>query len=183
MTVGAVAVSGAVAYAEGHWRRRPGLDLGFADHGGMWGDALLLPVANGVIVPWLPAAWWLTLPVLLAAGAAALLHAAWHGGTRGGFRDHMWPTRPASHWARDLSWAGWCHMAYVTGQIAILVAYAVTTVPPAVVLMVTIVLTLHVPLGLLHPSWSATGTVPRANLRLLAAAIVAAWMVGVGKGL
>jgi len=66
-SIAAVMVSGAVAAYEGHWRRRAGLDLGFADHGGMWGDLLLLPVANAVAVPWIEPGWWLMGPLALAA--------------------------------------------------------------------------------------------------------------------
>jgi hypothetical protein len=181
VTVAAVALSGAVAWAEGHWRARTGVDLGFANHGGMWGDAWLLPVANAVIAPWLPPGWWWLGPVLVAAAAAVALHAWWHGGTTDGFRDHLWPTRPSAHWATDLSWAGWCHVAFVTGQLALLLAYAAVAVPSRVVAVVTVVLTLHVPLGLLQPAWYATGRVPRSNVRLLVAAVATAWLVGVGK--
>ena len=48
VSVAAVMVSGAVAAGEGHLAEAPGLDIGFANHGGMWGDLLLLPVA----MPW-----------------------------------------------------------------------------------------------------------------------------------
>lgn len=181
LTVAAVGVSGLVAWAEGHWRRRPGLELGFVNHGGMWGDGLLLPVANAVAAPLIPMDGRVIGALLLAATASVLLHVHWHGGTRHGFRDHLWPSRPAAHWARDLSWAGWCHVAFVTGQLAWLMAFAVTAAPLAVVLIVTAVLTIHVPLGLLQPAWLATGHVPRSNVRLLVAGVAAAWLVAVFK--
>jgi hypothetical protein len=120
-------------------------------------------------------------PLLAAAAVAVALHAAWHGGTPDGIRDHMWPTRPAAHWARDLSWAGWCHVAFVIGQLGLLLAYAAADVPAAVVVAVTAVLTAHVPLGLLQPSWSATRRVPRSNQRLLVAALAMAWLVAALK--
>ena len=181
VTVTAVAASGAVARAEGNWRARPGLDMGFAHHGGMWGDMLLLPVANAAAAPWIAVGWWLLGPVLVGATAAVALHAWWHGGTTDGVRDHLWPARRAAHWASDLSWAGWCHVAFVTGQLALLLAYAVVNVPPLVALVVTGVLTVHVPLGLLQPAWLATGRVPRSNVRLLVAAVATAWLVAAVK--
>ena len=52
------------AWYEGCWAQRPGLDMGFANHGGMWGDLMLLPIANAVIVPHLTMGPWI-------AGAAA----------------------------------------------------------------------------------------------------------------
>ena len=112
-SVVAVLVSGAVAAFEGHWRKRAGLDLGFANHGGMWGDLLLLPVANAVAVPWIEPGRWLLGPFAIAAIVSLVLHVWWHGGTPHGVRDHMWPTRPSGRWAADLSLSGWCHVAYV----------------------------------------------------------------------
>lgn len=181
VTVAAVATSGVAAWAGGRWRAGPGLDLGFVNHGGMWGDAVLLPVANALVAPWIRPGWWLLGPVLLAGAASAALHAWWHGGTRDGFRDHLWPARPAARWTKDLSWAGWCHVAFVTGQLALLLGYAAVAVPRPVVLAVTAVLTVHVPVGLLQPAWRATGRVPRSNIQLLVAAMAAVWLVAVAK--
>lgn len=178
VSVAAVAVSGLVAWVEGLWRRRPGLDIGFVNHGGMWGDAVLLPLANAAIVPWLAPGWWLAAPLALAAASSVAVHVWWHGGVPVGVRDHMWPSRPTGHWAADLSWAGWCHVAYVTGELGLLLAFAATLVPRDVVLLVTVVLTLHVPLGLLQPAWFATGRVFPAGLRLLAATLAAVWAAG-----
>lgn len=181
LTVAAVGVSGLAAWGEGHWHRRPGLDLGFVNHGGMWGDGLLLPVANAVAAPLVPFDGRIPGVLLLAAAASVLLHAHWHGGTRHGFRDHLWPSRPAAQWARDLSWAGWCHVVFVTGQLALLMAFAVTAVPLLAVVIVTGILTIHVPLGLLQPAWLATGHVPRSNVRLLVAAVATSWLVAAAK--
>lgn len=177
VSVAAVAGSGLVARAEGNWHRRPGLDIGFGNHGGMWGDAVLLPIANAVIVPHMPWGWWLLGPVAVAAVTSVALHAWWHGATPHGVRDHMWPTRPTSRWAADLSLAGWCHVAYVTFELALLLAYAAIPVPLPVVALVTAVLSIHVPLGLLHPAWFATGGIRVAGTRLMAGALVTLWTV------
>jgi hypothetical protein len=177
VSVAAVVVSGLVALVEGNWRRRPGLDIGFGNHGGMWGDAVLLPVANAVIAPWVVWGWWVLWPIAIAAPTSVALHAWWHGNTPYGVRDHMWPTRPTGRWASDLSWAGWCHVAYVTGELALLLAYAATVVPLPVVVVVTAVLSIHVPLGLLQPAWFATGSVRVAGTRLMAGALATLWAV------
>lgn len=181
VSVAAVAASGLVALAEGNWRKRPGLDIGFSQHGGMWGDAVLLPIANAAIVPWISWGWWMLWLVGVGAIASVGLHVWWHGATRHGVRDHMWPTRPTGRWAADLSRAGWCHVAYVTAELGLLLAYAATAVPARVVLLVTFVLSLHVPLGLLQPAWFATGGIPVAGTRLMAGAIAAAWLVAAAK--
>lgn len=176
-----VVLSGLVAWAEGNRRRRPGLDMGFVDHGGMWGDLLLLPVANAAIVPWVVPGWWLLVP--LAAGAlwSVWLHAWWHGGHVHAVRDHMWPDRRRGHWARDLSAAGWCHAAYVAGELALLLAFAWTWTPAPTVLLVTAVLTLHVPLGLLQPAWFARRRVFAWSLNTMAVALALVWAVAAWK--
>jgi hypothetical protein len=173
-----VVVSAATAWLEGNWRRRPNLDLGFANHGGMWGDLILLPFVNAVIVPWIRPGSWLAGPLAVAVPVSLWLHARWHGG--GGAREHMWPARSHGHWSRDLSVAGWLHVLYVIGQLTLLLAYAVTPVPTAVVLVVSAVLTMHVPLGLLQPARALTGRwSPRHPL--LIPALVLIWGVAAVK--
>jgi len=119
----------------------------------------------------------------LAAGAAGsvALHAWWHGGHGAGFREHMWPARPTGRWYADLSWAGWCHVVYVAFEVALLVAYVATPMPVAAVLAVTLLLTAHVPLGVLLPPWSAARRIYREDVWQAALAIVAVWAVAAAK--
>lgn len=181
VSVAVVILSGAVAWAEGNRRRRPGLDMGFVEHGGMWGDAILLPIANAAIVPWIVPGWWLLGP--LAAGIlwSLWLHVWWHGGHPDGVCDHMWPARRHRHWAADLSLAGWCHVAYVGGELALLLAFAMTRTPPATVLLVSVILTAHVPLGLLQPAWFARRRVFWWSINTLVAALAMVWLVAAWK--
>ena len=65
VSVLAVVVSGAAAWLEGNWVKRTGLAMGFANHGGMWDDLILLPIANAAIVPHLTVGGWLA-PALAA---------------------------------------------------------------------------------------------------------------------
>ena len=181
VSVAAVMVSGAVAAREGHFRKRPGLDLGFANHGGMWGDLLLLPVVNAVAAPWIEPGWWLLAPLTVAAIVSLVLHVWWHGGTPHGVRDHMWPSRPSGQWAADLSLSGWCHVVYVTGELGLLLAWAWSPAPPAVVWLVTIILSLHAPLGVLQPAWFATGRLLTMGVRLVMLAWATAWVVAAAK--
>ncbi len=181
VSVAAVLLSGAVAAVEGHWRRSPRLDIGFATHGGMWGDLLLLSAVNALVAPWIRPGTWLLWATGVGALASIGLHAWWHGGHAGGLREHMWPTRSTGHWRRDLSWAGWCHVAYVAGEVTLLAAFVMTPMPTSVVLLVSALLTLHVPLGVLAPAWTATGRVFREDVWQTAAAITAVWVVAVGK--
>ena len=63
ISASAVALSGAVAALEAHWRRSDRVQVGFAIHGGMWGDAVLLPVVNALIVPWIWNGVWTAPPL------------------------------------------------------------------------------------------------------------------------
>jgi hypothetical protein len=181
VSVAVVLASGAVAAHEGHWRRRPGLDMGFADHGGMWGDALLLPIANALAVPSIAPGWWLLAPLAAGAAISWRLHIVWHGGATGGVRDHMWPARPTGRWAADLSRSGWCHVLYVAGEMGLLLAWAWSPSPAVAVWTVTTILSLHAPLGVLQPSWFATGRLLGAGVRLVILALGAAWLIAALK--
>lgn len=181
ISVAAVALSGAVAAWEGHWRRSDRVQVGFAGHGGMWGDAVLLACVNALVVPWIAPGWWLVGPLVVGTAAAVALHAWWHGGHGVGLREHMWPARPTGRWHTDLSWAGWCHAVYVAFEVALLVAYVVTPMPASVILLVSALLTIHVPIGVLLPPWSATRRVHRADLWQVASAIAAVWAVAAAK--
>jgi hypothetical protein len=176
----AVAGSGLAAWLEGTWRRGEDLDLGFVNHGGMWGDLVLLPLANAVIVPYLSPGAWLAGPLAVSALLSVWLHAGWHGGATAGAREHMWPARRHARWWRDLSVAGWLHLLYVAAEVTLLLGYAFTAVPLSVVFIVTAVLTLHVPLGLLQPARALTGRWPPRH-RLLAPALALVWGVAAVK--
>ena len=177
ISASAVALSGAVAALEGHWRRSDRVQVGFAIHGGMWGDAVLLPVVNALIVPWIRPGWWLAATLAGGIVASIALHAWWHGGRPDGVREHMWPSRPIGRWHADLSWAGWCHVVYVAFEVAVLAAYVVTPIPARVVGLVSVLLTAHVPIGVILPAWTAARRVFRADLWQTALAIAAIWTI------
>jgi hypothetical protein len=179
VSVAAVVVSGGAAWIEGNWRRRPGLAMGFADHGGMWDDLVLLPVANAVITPHLPVGPWIAIALAFATLASVLVHVHWYRGHRIAHApEHMWPTRPHGSWLRDLSVAGWLHVLYVIGELTLLVGFLLFPMPPATILVVVAIFTVHVPIGLLQPRWFLTGRV--ATLReqpLLVPCLLALWGV------
>ena len=54
--------------------------MGFANHGGMWGDLLLLPVANAVIVPHLTSGLWIAPSVALGCVLSVWVHVHWYRG-------------------------------------------------------------------------------------------------------
>lgn len=184
LSVVAVVISGGVAWLEGNFRRRPGLDMGFVNHGGMWGDLVLLPVANAVIVPHLAAGAWIAAALAITLALSVWVHVHWYRGVRPGAhrREHMWPARRAETWWRDLSWAGWAHVLYVAGELAILIGFLLFPVPGDVIVAVCAIFTLHVPLGLLQPRWFLTGEIvgPRRQ-PLLVPLLATLWAVGIVK--
>lgn len=146
----------------------------------MWSDLLLLPVANALIVPHVHAGAWLGVPVAVATAFSVWIHARWYRGEGAHWREHLWPSRHHGVWSRDLSGAGWLHVLYVVGETAILLAYAVSPLPRPVVLVVSVVLTVHVPVGLLHPARVLTGRWSARN-PLLVPALLVVWTVGIVK--
>jgi hypothetical protein len=184
--------------------------MGFANHGGMWGDLVLLPMANAVIVPHLTAGLWIAAAVVLSTAVSIAVHMFWYhpldgdGATaaqslprshdapdaamaheegpavRRG--DHMWPAHVHGTWARDLSWSGWAHVVYVAGELALLAGFAVHAMPPDVVLFVATIFTVHVPIGLLQPRWYRTGHIATVSEQpLLAPLLAMLWAVTLVK--
>ena len=181
ISVAAVAASGLVAALEGNWKRRRSLDVGFGAHGGMWGDALLLSAVNAIAVPWIAPGPWLAWALAAGLAATVALHAWWHGGHGVGLREHMWPARPTGRWFADLSWAGWCHVAYVAFEVALLAAYAASPMPATSVLAISLLLSAHVPVGVLLPPWSGARRVYREDVWQMVLAIGVVWAIAAAK--
>lgn len=182
VSVLSVVASAAIAWAEGNWTRRAELGMGFANHGGMWSDLVLLSLANAVIVPHLAAGVWIVVAGILASAAAVAVHAHWYHPTVETRGDHMWPTHTRRVWWRDLSWAGWAHVLYVAGELTLLAGFLIHPMPEAVVLFVLIVLTLHVPIGLLQPRYFLTGHIATVGEQpLLLPCLAALWIVATTK--
>jgi hypothetical protein len=179
--------------------------MGFADHGGMWGDLLLLPLANAVIVPHLTLGPWLAVALVIATIASVWVHTKW-GDRRAdcpsphearsaesyepsptsreaaspvdGRGDHMWPARSLGTWWGDLSVAGWAHVLYVIGELTLLIGFVIHDVPSHVVLLAAAVFTLHVPIGLLQPRYFLTRHIATTREQpLLLPCLAALWIV------
>ena len=151
--------------------------MGFANHGGMWDDLVLLPIANAAIAPHLALGLWCAAAIAAATAASILVHVHWYRGHRVAHSpEHMWPTRPYGSWFRDLSIAGWLHVLYVIGELTVLVGFLLYSMPLATVLLVTAVFTIHLPIGLLQPRWFLTGRIARLREQpLLVPCLVALW--------
>lgn len=157
--------------------------MGFANHGGMWGDFILLPIANAVITPHLTVGSWIVAALIVATIASAWVHRHWHRGSSPSHScEHMWPSRPRGTWYGDLSLAGWLHVLYVIGELTILVGFLMHPMPDVTVIVVAAVFTIHVPIGLLQPRWFLTGRMASVRQQpLLVPCLAALWIVAAAK--
>jgi len=185
--------------------------MGFANHGGMWSDLVLLSMANAVVVPHLTWGPWLIGALLISGLASIWVHAYWYhppsiarefvshdevkpesdrledahspaGDSAHNAGDHMWPAHVHGSWWRDLSWSGWTHIVYVTGELALLLGFLVHVMPTEVVMLVAAIFTIHVPIGLLQPRWFKTGHIATiVEQPLLAPLLFALWAVTMVK--
>jgi hypothetical protein len=190
ISVAAVVISAALAWAQGCFIKRPGLDMGFFNHGGMWGDLVLLPIANAAIVAHLQPGIWIAVGFALGLVWSASVHVYWYRGDKAvrsprsslHSTEHMWPSRPSGSWWRDLSWAGWAHVFYVAGELTVLLGFLLFPMPDEAVAVVLAVFTLHVPLGLLQPRWFLTGEIATPRKQpLLLPLLATLWVVAAVK--
>ena len=179
ISVLAVVISGAIAWAEDSWRRRPGLAMGFVDHGGMWSDLVLLPLANAAIVPHLVPGVWIAAAALVALVASLWVHVHWYrGGKPAHAGEHMWPRRERHTCWGDLSYAGWAHVVYVAGELTLLAGFLLYPMPSEIVIFVAAIFTIHVPIGLLQPRYFLTGHIATVGEQpLLAPLLLTLWAV------
>jgi hypothetical protein len=155
----------------------------------MWGDLVLLPIANAAVVPHLEPDIWIVWALVVATGLSAWAHVHWYRGDRAynprspvHSQEHMWPSRPHGSWWKDLSWAGWAHLVYVAGELTILIGFLVSPMPDEAIAVVCAVFTLHVPLGLLQPRWFLTGEIASPRKQpLLVPLLATLWVVGLVK--
>jgi hypothetical protein len=178
VSVVAVLISGFLAWLQGDLRKGPHLDMGFANHGGMWGDLLLLPLANALIVPHLVAGPWIGGALILCSVLSVWVHIHWYRGDslKQHSREHMWPSRPHRSWWKDLSPAGWAHVAYVAGELSLLLGFLLFPMPETTVVLVAVIFSLHLPLGLLQPRWFVTGEIATPRKQpLLVPCLAALW--------
>lgn len=177
--------------------------MGFAEHGGMWSDLVLLSMANAVVVPHLTWGPWLLGALPISALASAWVHRHWYQPRSIGedpassnhvaagrdqqmaFRDHgdhMWPSHVRGAWWRDLSWSGWAHVLYVTGELSLVAGFLIHAMPAEVVLLVAAIFTIHLPIGLLQPRWYRSGHIATvAEQPLLGPLLLALWAVTIVK--
>jgi hypothetical protein len=124
-----MALAGYVAWREGTFTAGS-VSISFANHGGMWGDFMILPIVNGLIVPYLPR---ITGKRRIVAGgllACAIMltvfaHAQWAAmGKALGTTDFVFPQHTGGGWYNDMSVSGYLHLGYMGVELALILGYA-----------------------------------------------------------
>lgn len=166
-----VLVSGMCAYADEQFfsqseglrrkslRKFGPITMGFINHGGMWGDLLLMSVVVGMVTPyvWDEHRTLRLILALLALGITILAHVLWAQYFRtAGITGHMWPDHIFRSWWLDMSTSGYLHVAIMTWFLTTIFLYIAYPVSSATVWWVSGLLTVHVFLGTVQPGWYCT---------------------------
>lgn len=182
-----VVVSAIVSRIEGTFAS-DSVTLGFVNHGGMWGDFIILPIMIGIIVPQLPRPKIQWIPVAIAllvcsAILTVLIHVQWAVmGAAQGSTDHVFPSHRTGVWYRDMSLAGYLHLFYMSGVLALVFAYALAPMPRSTIHVVSGLLTIHLFLGQVQPAWYSTGTIWAAQTVVpTVITVLIVWLVALWK--
>lgn len=180
-------LSAYVSWREGTFR--PGsVTMGFLNHGGMWSDFLLLPIVNGLIVPYLgrnAAKRNLGACGLFACAVAVTLfaHAEWAAmGRAAGTTDFVFPRHSPGAWYSDMSFSGFLHLVYMSVELTLVLGYAVMRMPVKRVLLISGLLSVHLIVGQVQPGWYSTGTIWTARTIVpTLATVLLTWLVALYK--
>ena len=154
----AVVISGAVSFLEGTANSKR-VTVGFLNHGGMWGDLIVMSVVTGLVFPHLVRSRIYALSALFIALAITVVaHCLWAKWMRNdGITGHIFPMHATGKWYLDMSGAGWMHMLVMAMLLTVMLMYSVSSLPKNLVIAASLFLTIHLFLGMVQPGWYATG--------------------------
>jgi hypothetical protein len=157
VTVTAVIISGVVSFIEGNFTSK-NVTMGFVNHGGMWGDLIIMSVVTGLVFPYLIKNQIYTLSALFVALTVAIIaHILWAKGMQSeAVTGHMFPTHKTGKWYLDMSGAGWMHVLVMAMLLAVFFIYAISPLPKNVVITASLLLTIHVFIAAVQPGWYCT---------------------------
>lgn len=157
-TVVAVIISGLVSSVEGTLTSKR-VTMGFLNHAGMWGDLTIMATFVGFAFPYLVKRPMLVIVSSFISLAVTLIaHAQWAAWFRHvGITGHMFPTHAKGIWYLDLSKAGWMHVLVMTFLTAIVLMYVVSPLPEKIIVICSLLLTVHIVLSTALPGWYCTG--------------------------
>lgn len=162
--------------------------MGFMEHGGMWGDFIILPIVNGLIVPCIPRPTVKSCMAICGLAACAVIvtvfaHAQWDVmGRATATTDFVFPRHSAGVWYGDMSLSGFLHLAYMSVELTLVLAYVIMPMPVRKVLLISGLLTVHLIVGQVQPGWYTTGTIWTARTIVpTLATVLLTWLVALYK--
>jgi hypothetical protein len=170
ITMAVVILEGIFAWLDGSFSRRQWrhLRLSFLWHWGVSiGDLVILPIINGLIIPYLIIDWDLSphgLFVKLLIYSAFLAgsffvtkwcHKLWWPAKKEDF-GHIFSNWFGSRgrrnlWFEDLTWSGAVHFIFMIVQLVIVASYLLTPMPREVVMSVGILMAIFLPIATIEP--------------------------------
>jgi hypothetical protein len=158
LTLSLVVLSGAVSFAEGTFTNKK-VTMGFMNHGGMWGDLILLSCVAGLVFPFFVKSRLLIMASLFLALALTIVaHVQWgHWARTDGVTEHMFRGEKTGNWRSEMTAAGWMHVVVMTFLLATCSMYVLSSTPGKVVILVSFLLTIHVFVATVQPGWYCTG--------------------------
>lgn len=147
-----------ISFVEGTFTNRK-VKMGFFNHGGMWSDLIVMSTMAGFASPYFKSSLILILISVVAALVITVIaHIQWADWFRAeGITGHIFPAHESGKWCSDISTAGWMHVFVMTTLLAASFMYALSPAPMHVVVTVAGLLTMHVVIGTIQPSWYCTG--------------------------
>lgn len=116
-----------------------------------WGDVIIFPVINALVIPellsrsgfWQPA--WLVLWILVGFIVSAVFHQQWpKDAANHGHIFAIWWSEPAYlkivFWPVAMAKAGWWHFCFMASEIAILLGFVFTPMPRITLVCVSVLL-------------------------------------------
>ncbi|MCX6927749.1 MAG: hypothetical protein NT154_31740 [Verrucomicrobia bacterium] len=157
VTAATVVVSAIASLMEGTFTSKK-VTMGFVNHGGMWSDLAIMSMVAGLCFPhFLRNKYLGVLSLCVACITTVIAHVKWAEGFKAdGITGHMFPTHHTGVWYRDMSLAGWSHVGVMVLLLAGVIMYAASPTPPGVVVIVSLLLTVHIFIGCVQPGWYCT---------------------------
>ena len=154
----AVTISGMASFLEGTFTNKK-ITMGFLNHGGMWSDLIILSVVTGLVFPYLLRNQsCVFLSLIIALIITIIAHIQWAKWMQNdAVTGHIFPTHKTGIWYLDISVSGWFHVVVMTVLLGVLLMYVVSPFPQKVVFVVSLLLTVHIFLGMVQPSWYSAG--------------------------
>ncbi len=186
-TVALVCYEGLCAICEKTFSRKQGrtphIRLSFLWHWGVVvGDLIILPVFNGIVIPYLNfPIWGWSLFFLASLAITFYCHKAWWPTSEKalGFVYPDWERsgRDKKLWYRDMSLAGGIHFIFMTLQLVIIFGYIFTAMPDEIVWQVCTIFLIFILFGVIEPGVVEGWPLSKEKKLITLGTAIALWLI------